>query len=236
MVWCVTADAAGAEGWGEIWCNWPAVGAEHRARLAVDLGERLVGRTLASPDQAFRDLTAELEVMALQTGEIGPIAQMIAGIDIALWDLAARRDGVPLYRALGGAPRDSVPVYATGINPDQPEKFAAARYAEGHRVQAENRFRQRARPRAISGPCARRSAGRRAACDANQALSVELRSSSRAPREADRPAMVRGGDRVDAPRCGTHSQACAGSGRRRRLPGLPVRRRHRRRRAARAAA
>ena len=25
-------DSDGAEGWGEIWCNFPTVGAEHRAR------------------------------------------------------------------------------------------------------------------------------------------------------------------------------------------------------------
>lgn len=37
-------DTDGAEGWGEIWCNWPSVAAKHRARLAVGLGERLAGR------------------------------------------------------------------------------------------------------------------------------------------------------------------------------------------------
>ena len=65
-------DTDGAEGWGEAWCNWPAVGAEHRARLVVDLGERLLV--------------------------------------------------------------ESVPVYPTDINPDEPEHFAAARHAEGHRA------------------------------------------------------------------------------------------------------
>src|SRR5262249_43466428 len=127
-------DSDGAEGWGEVWCNWPAVTAEHRARLAADIGERLIGRTLESPDQAFHALTRELEVLALQTGEYGPIASAIAGIDIAIWDLAARKANLPLYRALGASPRARLPVYATGINPDEPEKFAAARYGEGHRA------------------------------------------------------------------------------------------------------
>src|SRR3712207_5071013 len=127
-------DIDGVEGWGEAWCNWPAVGAEHRARLVADLGERLIGRTLASPEEAFRQLSAELEVLVLQTGEAGPIAQAIAGIDIALSDLAARKAGLPLCRWLGGAPTESVPVYATGINPDGPEIFAAERRSEGHRA------------------------------------------------------------------------------------------------------
>jgi D-galactarolactone cycloisomerase len=127
-------DADGTEGWGEAWCNWPAATAEHRARLATDIGERLLGRTIAAPDEAFRALTGELEVLVMQSGEIGPIAAAIAGIDIALWDLAARKHGLPLNRYMGGAALDTVPVYATGINPDQPERFAAARYAEGHRA------------------------------------------------------------------------------------------------------
>ena len=45
-------DIDGAEGWGEVWCNWPAVGAEHRARLVADIGERLIGRHFESPDEA----------------------------------------------------------------------------------------------------------------------------------------------------------------------------------------
>lgn len=135
MVLVRAVEEDGSEGWGEVWCNWPAVTAEHRARLAADVGERLVGRELHDPAQAFEQLTRELDVLALQTGEAGPIAAAIAGIDIALWDLAARRDGVPLHRYLGGDPsKTDVPVYVTGINPDAPERFALARQAEGHRA------------------------------------------------------------------------------------------------------
>ncbi len=135
MVLVRAVERDGSEGWGEVWSNWPAVGAEHRARLAADLGERLLGRSFQGPAQAFEQLTRELEVLVLQTGEVGPIAAVLAGIDIALWDLAAKRDGVPMHRYLGGdAAVKQVPVYVTGINPDQPEHFALARQAEGHRA------------------------------------------------------------------------------------------------------
>ncbi len=135
MVLVRAVEQDGSEGWGEVWCNWPAVTAEHRARLAADIGERLVSRVFQGPAQAFEQLTREMHVLVLQTGEVGPIASVLAGIDIALWDLAARRDGVPLHRYLGGdTTKTHVPVYVTGINPDAPEQFALARQAEGHRA------------------------------------------------------------------------------------------------------
>lgn len=127
-------DEDGAVGWGEAWANWPAVGAEHRARLVVDIGERLIGKAYDSPQHLFQQLSKSLEVLVIQTGEVGPIAQAVAGIDIAVWDLVARKAGQPLHRMLSPRQVDSVPVYATGINPDEPEKFAAARQAEGHRA------------------------------------------------------------------------------------------------------
>jgi D-galactarolactone cycloisomerase len=173
MVLVRVIDSDGAQGWGEVWCNWPAVGAEHRARLAADIGQRLIGRSFGSPGEAFQALTSELEVLVLQTGEVGPIAQAIAGIDIALWDLVARRANLPLYRALGGEHLDTLPVYATGINPDEPARFALARQAEGHRAfKLKTGFgmardlRNLTEMRAALGPHADLM------CDANQALTL----------------------------------------------------------------
>jgi L-alanine-DL-glutamate epimerase-like enolase superfamily enzyme len=124
----------GTEGWGEIWCNFPSVGAEHRARLLEQsVAPMVVGRIHARPDAVFREISRALHILAMQSGELGPIAQVIAGVDIALWDLTARRAGVPLYRLFCEQPVDRLAVYASGLNPDQPEKIAAERRAEGHR-------------------------------------------------------------------------------------------------------
>ena len=124
-------DRDGAVGWGEIWCNFPTCGAEHRAKLAQTvLAPMLVGQSFDEPAAAFRLLSQKTHVLALQSGEPGPLAQAIAGIDVALWDLAARRAGRPLWRLLG-ATRTSVPVYASGLNPDRPERLAAEKRAEG---------------------------------------------------------------------------------------------------------
>ena len=127
-------DDEGAQGWGEVWCNFPAVGAEHRARLVNSvLAPLAIGRHWRSPAALFQELTQRTAVLALQSGEPGPIAHGIAGLDIAAWDLVARKSGQPLWQLLGGH-SDSVQVYASGLNPDAPARLAADRQAEGYRA------------------------------------------------------------------------------------------------------
>ena len=127
-------DKDGSEGWGEVWCNFPSCGAEHRARLVETvLAPLLTRRGFAGPAEAFAWLEERTAVLALQSGEPGPLAQAIAGLDLALWDLCARRAGQPLWRYLGGR-HDQVAAYASGINPDDPGRMVAAKAAEGFRA------------------------------------------------------------------------------------------------------
>ena len=127
-------DEDGVEGWGEAWSNFPAPGAEHRARLVNEvLAPGLIGRKFDGPAQAFETLTKGTEVLALQCGEPGPFAQAISGIDLALWDLYARRQRLPLWRLLGGQSR-RIKVYASGINPGGAAQTAEAALARGHRA------------------------------------------------------------------------------------------------------
>jgi hypothetical protein len=51
--------------------------------------------------------------------------QAISSIDIALWDLAGKAAGEPVYRLLGGATRHPVPVYASALHPVGADKVAA---------------------------------------------------------------------------------------------------------------
>lgn len=127
-------DTDGAEGWGEIWCNFPSVGAEHRARLLRDVvGPVALADPFSGPVELYERLSRHFAVLAIQTGEYGPLAQVIAGLDIAVWDLAARRACLPLHVHLGAAQKlDSVAAYASGLNPDQPEKLAAMKRAQGY--------------------------------------------------------------------------------------------------------
>ena len=110
-------DSEGAFGFGEIWCNFPGCGAEHRVRLATEeLGPLLTAPVFRSPAHAFEILNENVRIRVLQTGETGPYRQAIAGIDIALWDLSARAAGKPLRLYLDGAAANRVPAYASGIH------------------------------------------------------------------------------------------------------------------------
>jgi L-alanine-DL-glutamate epimerase-like enolase superfamily enzyme len=172
-------DADGHVGWGEAWCNFPMVGAEHRARLITDIIAPLIlDKDFDGPRALFEDVSAKTAVLALQTGEPGPIAQAIAGIDIAVWDLAARRAGVPLWRLLGGT-SPAIRVYASGINPTAPEHTVARAKAQGHRAfklkvgfGADTDLRNLRAVREVIGPDAHFAVDANQAWDLAQAQSI----------------------------------------------------------------
>jgi D-galactarolactone cycloisomerase len=120
-------------GWGEVWCNFPSVGAEHRARIITEiLAPWLIGKRLARPEEFFAHASERCAVLALQSGEKGPFAQAIAGVDIAIWDLFARRDGQPLWRILGGS-EPTIRVYASGVDPTDARETVTRALQSGHR-------------------------------------------------------------------------------------------------------
>jgi L-alanine-DL-glutamate epimerase-like enolase superfamily enzyme len=124
----------GHVGWGEVWCNFPACGAEHRAKLLETVvAPLLLNKDFSHPAYAFEEASSKTHVLALQSGELGPIAQVIAGVDIALWDLCARRAQLPLYQLLGGS-NARIGVYASGINPDGSLQTVQKMHQEGFRA------------------------------------------------------------------------------------------------------
>lgn len=135
-------DGDGAFGWGEVWCNFPTCGAEHRYALCKTvLAPLLLGIDYASPDEAFREITRKTHILALQAREPGPLANATAGVICALWDLEARRAKLPLYQLLargddGPAPSGVVPGYASGIN-----SAGAAETVQLHKAFGFNRFK-----------------------------------------------------------------------------------------------
>ncbi|TDD31646.1 galactonate dehydratase [Actinomadura sp. KC06] len=115
----------GLVGWGE-----PVVeGRAEVVRAAVDvLAEYLLGRD---------PLRIEDHWQVLAKGGFyrgGPVlSSALAGLDQALWDIAGKARGVPVYSLLGGPVRDRVRMYAW-IGGDEPAALAdgiAARVDEG---------------------------------------------------------------------------------------------------------
>ena len=129
-------DRDGAFGWGEVWANSPPSGAESKARLleTVILPMSL-GRTWVSPAAAWIDLTQRMRRNAIQSGEPGPFAACIAGIDVALSDLAARKAGLPLWRVLGRREKpEPLMAYASNLNPKGAPDYVALCRERGYRA------------------------------------------------------------------------------------------------------
>jgi L-alanine-DL-glutamate epimerase-like enolase superfamily enzyme len=67
----------------------------------------------------------------------GFVQEGMSGIDQALWDIIAQSQGVPLYKALGGAARAKVPVYGSKVytaDLDHMAKEARAAVDRGHQA------------------------------------------------------------------------------------------------------
>ncbi len=107
-------DAAGAEGVGYTYTVGSG-GAAVRALIERDLWPHLRGQ---DPDR-IEWLWQRMWWAIHYGGRGGQASLAVSAVDVALWDLRARRLGVPLWRLLGGhEPR--VPCYAGGIDLDMP--------------------------------------------------------------------------------------------------------------------
>lgn len=107
------ADSDGAAGFGFSYVIGGGAGGLI-AGIAQNLADRfLIGKSVADPASHW----AEIDKSFNRTGG-GPNVIALAALDVANWDLKARREGVPLARALGGD-LGAVPVYASGgFSPD----------------------------------------------------------------------------------------------------------------------
>jgi L-alanine-DL-glutamate epimerase-like enolase superfamily enzyme len=118
---------AGITGWGEAFsysCR-RAVAAAVRDMIAP----LAVGRDAADIDGLHGEIQRRLHIF----GRFGITAFALSGLDIALWDIAAKTAGKPLHALLGGAPRERLACYASLLR--YADAGLAARYCE--RVLAE---------------------------------------------------------------------------------------------------
>lgn len=168
-------DEDGLCGWGEAWCNFPSCGAEHRGRLLAEtVLPSALGASWRDPGGLVGEVARKLRILRLQADEPGPMDQALACLDIALWDLAARRAGVPLHALLGDAAMTAMPAYASGINHPGVAETVARTRQEGYRAFKVKigfgREQDEANIRAALGSLL---PGERLAADANQAWTLE---------------------------------------------------------------
>jgi L-alanine-DL-glutamate epimerase-like enolase superfamily enzyme len=107
-------DNEGAEGLGYTYTIGQG-GVAIRAMIARDLSPALVGEDPRLIERLWERMWWRLHWV----GRGGAASFAIAAVDVALWDLRARRLGEPLWRLLGGHDPE-VEVYAGGIDLDFP--------------------------------------------------------------------------------------------------------------------
>src|SRR6266851_8836936 len=95
----------GLIGLGESYPNAEAEAAIVHSRLAAVL----LGRDPSAIDRLWADMFQAVSY----SGWAGAEIRAISAVDIALWDLAGKAAGVPVYQLLGGASRASIRTYNT---------------------------------------------------------------------------------------------------------------------------
>src|SRR5579871_2602325 len=93
---------------------------------ALELKSRILGENPCNVDKIFRKIK--------QFGGDSRQAGGVCGIEMALWDLAGKAYGVPVYQMLGGKFRDKIRCYADTTESDDPKIFGQrlkARHEQG---------------------------------------------------------------------------------------------------------
>src|SRR4051794_24830502 len=112
---------AGVTGWGDAF----AYVCPRSTATAIDEMIAPQARGMEVPDAAGIPAFMERIQRNLHLfGRYGITMFAISGLDIALWDLAARVQGVPLHRLLGAQKRARIPAYASLLRIGTPDLVA----------------------------------------------------------------------------------------------------------------
>ncbi len=120
----------GLTGWGE------AFGYNVNEGTKATIDSLIAPLCIGRDSSAIAQLMAELQQTLHFFGRGGPVIYGLSGIDIALWDLAGKRAGLPLSRLLGGPARRQLPAYASLMryrDPAATAKLSAEAVERGYR-------------------------------------------------------------------------------------------------------
>ncbi len=100
----------GLTGWGECF------GGGNIALGNQAIVEKIIQPMILGDDPLDREVIWHKVYNGLRDhGQKGMPMQALSGVDIALWDIAGKHAGLPIYKLLGGAFRKRVPVYGYGM-------------------------------------------------------------------------------------------------------------------------
>jgi D-galactarolactone cycloisomerase len=107
----------GVTGWGEAFGH----GVSPATKTAFDtlVAPMLIGRDPSNIDTLMHDLQQTLHLF----GRSGAVMYALSGVDIALWDVAGKVAGKPLWQLFGGEARP-MPAYASLLRCSGPEAVA----------------------------------------------------------------------------------------------------------------
>ncbi|OWT80279.1 MULTISPECIES: mandelate racemase/muconate lactonizing enzyme family protein [unclassified Achromobacter] len=105
LIWLEIDTDEGLTGLGETFRGAAAV----ETVIHTEIAPQLLGRDAS----AIEGINSLLTLPYVGYNASGAEVRAASAVDIALWDLAGQRQRVPLYQALGGAARPTIPVYNT---------------------------------------------------------------------------------------------------------------------------
>ena len=118
LIWVRLSTDEGITGLGETWFG--------SGPVEADVHERIAPLLLGEDAEDIETLNRKLRPYV---GFFGSGAEMRAcsAVDVALWDIAGKAAGKPIHDLLGGALRDTIPVYNTCAGPDYVSQSADVR-------------------------------------------------------------------------------------------------------------
>ncbi len=107
--------SGGITGWGD------AFSFQCRRPVAEVLKHMVIPRVIGKDALDIVNINSELQQALHLFGRYGITMFAISGLDIALWDIAAKAAGLPLYKFLGASSVKNVPAYASLFRYEDPE-------------------------------------------------------------------------------------------------------------------